>query len=50
MGWALPIDPTVRGIHMGDITELGKHRGLVLSHTRIRQGTASILPLVGVFY
>ena len=23
LGWALPIDPTVRGIHMGDITELG---------------------------
>src|SRR6266567_8777763 len=23
LGWAIPIDPTVRGIHMGDITELG---------------------------
>jgi uncharacterized protein YbjT (DUF2867 family) len=23
LGWALPLDPTVRGIHMGDITELG---------------------------
>src|SRR5467141_326018 len=23
LGWALPIDPTVRGIHMGDIRELG---------------------------
>jgi uncharacterized protein YbjT (DUF2867 family) len=23
LGWALPIDPTVRGIHMGDITQLG---------------------------
>src|SRR6266403_1003924 len=23
VGWALPLDPTVRGIHMGDITELG---------------------------
>jgi uncharacterized protein YbjT (DUF2867 family) len=23
VGWALPIDPTVRGLHMGDITELG---------------------------
>ncbi len=23
LGWAVPIDPTVRGIHMGDITELG---------------------------
>src|SRR6267378_3727392 len=22
-GWALPLDPTVRSIHMGDITELG---------------------------
>ncbi len=23
LGWALPTDPTVRGIHMGDITEIG---------------------------
>src|SRR5271156_5055392 len=23
LGWAIPIDPTVRGIHMGDITEIG---------------------------
>src|SRR5207244_5931437 len=23
MGWALPLDPTLRVIHMGDITELG---------------------------
>jgi len=23
LGWALPIDPTVRGIHMGDIREIG---------------------------
>src|SRR5713101_5253637 len=23
VGWALPLDPTVRSIHMGDITELG---------------------------
>jgi uncharacterized protein YbjT (DUF2867 family) len=23
MSWALPLDPTVRSIHMGDITELG---------------------------
>src|ERR1700757_5138811 len=23
LGWALPIDPTVRGIHMGDIGEIG---------------------------
>jgi hypothetical protein len=23
MGWALPLDPTLRVIHMGDINELG---------------------------
>ncbi|MDB5392164.1 MAG: hypothetical protein JWM11_7810, partial [Planctomycetaceae bacterium] len=23
MGWALPLDPSVRCIHMGDIRELG---------------------------
>src|SRR6266446_9074942 len=23
LGWALPLDPTSRGIHMGDVTELG---------------------------
>src|SRR5580704_9294409 len=23
LGWALPVDPTLRGIHMGDITEIG---------------------------
>ena len=26
LGWALPIDPTVRGIHMGDITRNRQHR------------------------
>jgi hypothetical protein len=40
VGWALPIDPTVRGIHMGDISELGwspEH-----SHNRSRQAMGSI--------
>jgi len=41
MGWALPLDPAVRCIHMGDISELGI---IVPAHsrTRIRQAMASI--------
>src|SRR5206468_5736487 len=27
VGWALPLDPTVRSIHMGDITEFGHKIG-----------------------
>ena len=41
LGWALPLDPKVRCIHMGDIRELGP---IVAVHslTRIRQAMASI--------
>ena len=49
LGWALPIDPTVRGIHMGDITQLGDHRCRRIRHTRMRQAMASICRLVGDF-
>jgi uncharacterized protein YbjT (DUF2867 family) len=41
LGWALPIDPTVRGIHMGDITQLGESWPAHL-HSRMRQAMASI--------
>jgi len=27
VGWALPLDPNVRCVHIGDITELGQHCG-----------------------
>jgi uncharacterized protein YbjT (DUF2867 family) len=48
MGWALPLDPTVRSIHMGDITELG---GIVAgAFARPDQaGHGEYLPLVGDF-
>src|SRR5246500_4920934 len=47
-GWTLPLDPTVRSIHMGDIAELG---GLVAgAFTRPDQvGHGEYLPLVGDF-
>jgi len=48
MNWALPLDPTVRSIHMGDITELG---GIVAgAFARPDQvGHGEYLPLVGDF-
>ena len=48
MGWALPLDPTVRSIHIGDITELG---GIVAgAFARPDQaGHGEYLPLVGDF-
>jgi uncharacterized protein YbjT (DUF2867 family) len=44
LGWALPIDPAVRSIHMGDINELGN---IVAgdSLNRMRQAMASIFHL-----
>jgi hypothetical protein len=41
LGWALPMDPTVRGIYMGDITELG-HIVAAHSHIQMKQAMASI--------
>jgi len=48
MGWALSIDPTVRGIHMGDITELGNIVAGAFAHPD-KAGNGEYLPLVGDF-
>jgi len=48
LGWALPIDPTVRGIHMGDITELGTIVAGAFAHPH-EAGNGEYLPLVGDF-
>jgi uncharacterized protein YbjT (DUF2867 family) len=47
-GWALPIDPTVRGIHMGDINELGNIVAGAFAHPD-EAGNGEYLPLVGDF-
>jgi len=46
--WALPLDPTVRSIHMGDITELGDIVAGVFAHPD-QAGHGEYLPLVGDF-
>jgi uncharacterized protein YbjT (DUF2867 family) len=46
--WALPLDPTVRGIHMGDITELGDIVAGAFAHPD-QAGHGEYLPLVGDF-
>jgi uncharacterized protein YbjT (DUF2867 family) len=48
LGWALPIDPAVRGIHMGDITELGAIVAGAFAHP-VEAGNGEYLPLVGDF-
>jgi len=48
-GWALPIDPTVRGIHMGDITELGNIVAGAFAHPDQAGNGGQYLPLVGDF-
>jgi uncharacterized protein YbjT (DUF2867 family) len=48
MTWALPLDPTVRGIHMGDITELGAIVAGAFAHPD-QAGHGEYLPLVGDF-
>ena len=45
-GWTLPIDPAVRGIHMGDITELGTIVAGAFAHPELA-GHGEYLPLVG---
>jgi uncharacterized protein YbjT (DUF2867 family) len=48
MGWALPLDPTLRVIHMGDINELGN----IVAGAFARPdevGNGQYLPLVGDF-
>ena len=46
--WALPLDPTVRSIHMGDIAELGDIVAGAFAHPD-QAGHGEYLPLVGDF-
>jgi uncharacterized protein YbjT (DUF2867 family) len=48
VGWALPLDPTARVIHMGDITELGNIVAGAYAHPD-EAGNGEYLPLVGDF-
>jgi uncharacterized protein YbjT (DUF2867 family) len=48
MRWALPLDPSVRCIHMGDITELGNIVVGAFAHPG-QAGNGEYLPLVGDF-
>ena len=48
LGWALPLDPDVRCIHMGDIDELGKIVAGAFAHPD-QAGMGEYLPLVGDF-
>jgi uncharacterized protein YbjT (DUF2867 family) len=48
VGWALPLDPTVRSIHMGDITELGSLVAGAFARPD-QAGHGEHLPLVGDF-
>src|SRR6266550_4450845 len=48
MGWALPLDPTLRVIHMGDINELGDIVAGAFAHAD-EAGNGQYLPLVGDF-
>ena len=47
-GWTLPLDPAVRSIHMGDITELGDLVAGAFAHPD-QAGHGEYLPLVGDF-
>ena len=46
LGWGLPVDPTVRGIHMGDITEIGSIVAGAFAYPD-QAGNGEYLPLVG---
>ena len=48
MGWALPLDPSVRCIHMGDVRELGTIVAGAFAHPD-QAGNGEYLPLVGDF-
>jgi uncharacterized protein YbjT (DUF2867 family) len=48
MGWVLPLDPTLRVIHMGDINELGNVVAGAFAHPD-EAGNGQYLPLVGDF-
>lgn len=47
-GWTLPIDPMVRGIHAGDVNELGPLVAGAFANPDIA-GSGQYLPLVGQF-
>ena len=48
VGWVLPFDPTVRSIHMGDITQIGDTVAGAFAHPD-QAGHGEYLPLVGDF-
>ena len=48
LGWALPLDPDVRCIHMGDIREIGNIVAGAFAHPD-QAGHGEYLPLVGDF-
>jgi len=48
MGWALPLDPTRRVIHLGDVNELGNIVAGAFTHSD-ETGNGQYLPLVGDF-
>jgi uncharacterized protein YbjT (DUF2867 family) len=48
LGWALPLDPNVRSIHMGNINELGNIVAGAFAHPD-QAGHGEYLPLVGDF-
>jgi len=48
VGWALPLDPDARCIHMGDISELGNIVAGAFTHPD-QAGDGEYLPLVGDF-
>jgi uncharacterized protein YbjT (DUF2867 family) len=48
LGWPLPLDPTARVIHMGDITQLGDIVAGAFAHPD-EAGHGEYLPLVGDF-
>jgi uncharacterized protein YbjT (DUF2867 family) len=48
VGWALPLDPEVRCIHMGDVRELGNLVAGAFVHPN-QAGNGEYLPLVGDF-
>jgi uncharacterized protein YbjT (DUF2867 family) len=48
VGWALPLDPALRCIHMGDIRELGNLVAGAFAHPN-EAGKGQYLPLVGDF-
>jgi uncharacterized protein YbjT (DUF2867 family) len=48
LGWAVPLDPDVRCIHVGDITELGNIVAGAFAHPE-EAGNGEYLPLVGDF-